>query len=255
MEEKQEMGQVPAIFRAIAGVIADVGTVSKDKVNKQQGFKYRSIDDVYDALHPALAKNKVFIVPEILEQTREIVGTTKNGARMTQVICKIKFTFYAEDGSHVEAVLIGEGMDTGDKATNKAMAIAYKYACFQVFCIPTEEMQQEPELQKDPDGECPQESLVKPGKNGKAQTQKNAKGQTRGSTGQPAAAGQQPAPVEKITTDMVNTLKSEMNRTGVEEKTIYGLFGVKDLAEMDVQQFKKAMRKFEATPDKEAVHE
>lgn len=256
MEGKQEMGQAPAIYRAIAGVIADVGTVSKDKVNKQQGFKYRSIDDVYDALHPALAKNKVFIVPEILEQTREIVGTTKNGARMTQVICRIKFTFYAEDGSHVEAVLIGEGMDTGDKATNKAMAIAYKYACFQVFCIPTEEMQQEPELQKDPDGECPQEALVKPGKNGKALLQKkNEKGQPRGKEGQPAVAGQQPAPAEKITADMINTLKSEMDRTGVEEKTIYGLFGVKDLAEMDVQQFKKAMRKFEATPDKEAVHE
>lgn len=253
MEEKQEVGQAPAIYRAIAGVIADVGTVSKDKVNKQQGFKYRSIDDVYDALHPALAKNKVFIVPEILEQTREIVGTTKNGARMTQVICRIKFTFYAEDGSHVEAVLIGEGMDTGDKATNKAMAIAYKYACFQVFCIPTEEMQQEPELQKDPDGECPQEALVKSGK-----TQKNAKGKPNGSAGRPSAAvEQQPSPAEKVTTDMVNTLKSEMNRTGVEEKTICSLFGVKALTEMDVLQFKKAMRKFEATPDKkeEAAHE
>ena len=249
MEGKQEAGQVPAIYRAIAGVIADVGTVSKDKVNKQQGFKYRSIDDVYDALHPALAKNKVFIVPEILEQTRETVGTTKNGARMTQVICRIKFTFYAEDGSYVEAVLIGEGMDTGDKATNKAMAIAYKYACFQVFCIPTEE------LQTDPDSECPQESLVKPGKNGKAQPQKNEKGQVKGSAGQTAAAstGQQTVPAEKITTDMVNTLKSEMNRTGIEEKTICKLFGVTSLTEMDVQQFKKAMRKFEVTPDKEAA--
>lgn len=255
MEEKQEVGQAPAIYRAIAGVIADVGTVSKDKVNKQQGFKYRSIDDVYDALHPALAKNKVFIVPEILEQTREAVGITKNGARMTQVICRIKFTFYAEDGSHVESILIGEGMDTGDKATNKAMAIAYKYACFQVFCIPTEEMQQEPELQKDPDGECPQEALVKPGKNRKAQPQKNEKGQQKGSAGQPSAApaGQQPVPAEKITEDMVNTLKSEMNRTGIEEKTICELFGVASLAEMDVQQFKKAMRKFEVTPDKEAA--
>ena len=43
---------------------------------------------------------------------------------------------------------VGEGMDSGDKATNKAMAIAFKYACFQVFCIPTEEM-------KDPDEETP----------------------------------------------------------------------------------------------------
>lgn len=254
MEERQEKGQVPAIYRAIAGVIADVGTVSKDKVNKQQGFKYRSIDDVYDALHPALAKNKVFIVPEILEQTREIVGTTKNGARMTQVICRIKFTFFAEDGSHVDAVLIGEGMDTGDKATNKAMAIAYKYACFQVFCIPTEE------LQTDPDSECPQEDLEKSGKQGKAPNQKkNGKEQQKGRANQPNAAEpeeQQHVPEKKITEDMVNALLSEMNRTGVEEKTICSLFSIKALADMDVQQFKKAMRKFEATPDKEeSAHE
>ena len=64
-------------------------------------------------------------------------------------ICKIKYTFYAEDGSFVEAITIGEGMDTGDKATNKAMAIAFKYALFQVFCIPTEEMKAD-----DPDNEC-----------------------------------------------------------------------------------------------------
>src|SRR5699024_11672405 len=52
------------------------------------------------------------------------------------------------DGSSVESIIIGESMDMGDKATNKAMAAAYKYACFQVFCIPTEEMQ-------DPDAETP----------------------------------------------------------------------------------------------------
>jgi hypothetical protein len=66
-------------------------------------------------------------------------------------ICTIKYTFYAEDGSSVSATVIGEGMDSGDKATNKAMSIAFKYACFQVFCIPTEEM-------KDPDADTPEES-------------------------------------------------------------------------------------------------
>ena len=146
-DEKVQVNN-PKIYAAIAAVIADVGAVEKNKLNTQQGFKYRSVDDVFNALHPALAKNKVLIVPRILEHRREAM-TTKNGARMTLVICKIKFTFYAEDGSSIESVIIGEGLDTGDKATNKAMAIAYKYACFQVFCIPTEEM-------TDPDGERPE---------------------------------------------------------------------------------------------------
>lgn len=59
MEQMNQRAACPAIYRAIAGVIADVGSVAKDKINRQQGFKYRSVDDVFNALHPALAKNKV----------------------------------------------------------------------------------------------------------------------------------------------------------------------------------------------------
>ena len=57
---------------------------------------------------------------------------------------KIKFTFYAKDGSFFESVVIGEAMDSGDKASNKALSIGLKYALLQVFCIPTED-------DKDPD--------------------------------------------------------------------------------------------------------
>jgi hypothetical protein len=134
------------ICESISNIIAEIGAIGKDKKNLQQGFMYRGIDDVMNALQPVLSKHKVFIVPEILEQTREERQSAKGGL-LIYSICKIKYTFYAEDGSNVVAVVIGEGMDSGDKATNKAMSIAFKYACFQVFCIPTEEM-------KDPDGEC-----------------------------------------------------------------------------------------------------
>ena len=140
----------PKIYAAIAGVIADCGIVGKDKMNKQQGFKYRSVDDVFNALHPALAKNKVVIIPTVVERQCEEVGKTKNGTAILKVICKVKYDICAEDGSRVTSIIYGEGMDMGDKATNKAMAIAYKYLCFQVFCIPTEEM-------SDPDGESLEE--------------------------------------------------------------------------------------------------
>lgn len=133
------------IFKAIPAIMGEVHAVGKSKKNNQQGFMYRGVDDVMNAINPALVKHKVFIVPEVIEQTREN-RQTQRGANLIYSICKMRFLFCAEDGSHVEAVTIGEGMDSGDKATNKAMAIAFKYACFQVFCIPTEEM-------KDPDGE------------------------------------------------------------------------------------------------------
>lgn len=141
------------IYQSITKIMEEVPSIGKTQRNKTQGFMYRGIDDVMNALQPLLAKNKVFIVPEILEQTRE-ERTTSKGGNSIYSICKIKYKFYAEDGSSVEAITIGEGMDSGDKATNKAMAIAMKYALFQVFCIPTDEM-------KDPDSETPEQSTKK----------------------------------------------------------------------------------------------
>lgn len=141
------------IYESITKIMEEIPAIGKDQTNKTQGFKYRGIDDVMNTLQPLLSKNKVFIVPQILEQTRE-ERTTNKGGNLIYSICKIKYIFYAEDGTYIEAVTVGEGMDSGDKATNKAMAIAMKYALFQVFCIPTEEM-------KDPDGETPEGSKPK----------------------------------------------------------------------------------------------
>jgi hypothetical protein len=228
--------KAPAIYRAIAGVIADVGSVGKDKINKQQGFKFRSIDDVYNALHPALAKNKVFIVPDILEQTREIVET-KSGTKMTMVICKIRYTFYAEDGSHIECIIIGEALDTGDKATNKAMAIAYKYACFQVFCIPTEEM-------VDPDAESPE---IKVGADKKKQEACKEGKKTDGKPVQQPTNGN--AADEKVTQAMINTIRSEQERTGIADELILSVRGVKakKVEDMTVNEFNIVMKKFQVT--------
>lgn len=127
------------IYKAISDAMAEIGAVKKDSKNSQQGFMYRGIDAVMNAINPALIKNKIFVVPEVLEQKRE-ERTSGKGNLLIYSIVTMKFKFYATDGSFVEAVTIGEGMDSGDKATNKAMSIAFKYACFQVFCIPTDEM-------------------------------------------------------------------------------------------------------------------
>ena len=139
------------IYPAICGVMQDIGVVGKDSTNKQQGYRYRSIDDVMNALNPAMIKHKIFCIPEVLEQNRE-ERTTKSGSILIYSVCRIRYKFFATDGSFVEAVVVGEGMDSGDKATNKAMAVAFKYACFQTFCIPTES------LMDDSDATTPEQS-------------------------------------------------------------------------------------------------
>lgn len=154
------MEQKPLIFSRISAIMAEVEPISKDNFNKQQNYKFRGIDDVYQALQAILAKNKVFTVPEVLSEDYT-EHPSKSGGTLFYSKLKIKYTFFAEDGSWVAAVVVGEGMDSGDKSCNKAQSVAHKYALLQVFCIPTEDP-------KDPenDSPAPMPKTEKPQKSG-----------------------------------------------------------------------------------------
>jgi len=134
------------IFELIPKAMRMVGAIGKDSVNTQQKYKFRGIDAVYNALNPVMSELGLFIVPEILDHRREERETENvyNGQAKKSIlkysILTIRFTMYAPDGSNVSCTVVGEGMDSGDKASNKAMSVALKYACFQLFMIPTEEM-------------------------------------------------------------------------------------------------------------------
>lgn len=128
------------VYTAIASVTEKLSKegITKSRKNTQQGYSFRGIDDVYNALAPFLAEAKLCILPRV--ESREVVEReTKNGGALFYVTVKVDFAFVsAEDGSDHHVVTYGEAMDSGDKATNKAMSAAYKYACMQAFCIPTE---------------------------------------------------------------------------------------------------------------------
>lgn len=144
----------PKIYQQLIAVMADIGAIGKDKKNQQQGFMFRGIDQVMNELHPLLAKHGILVIPEVIDTKRE-ERITKSGGTLIYTIHKVRYHFTATDGSEVCATMVGEGMDSADKSSNKAMAIAFKYACFQVFCIPTEEM-----VRDDPDGYMPEASQV-----------------------------------------------------------------------------------------------
>lgn len=126
------------IYQNIIKAMNEVNSISKDNYNKIQNFKFRGIDDVMNTMHPILSKNNIFVAPEVESFERE-ERTSKNGGLIIYTVATIKLTFYAEDGSNIIVKVVGEAMDSGDKGMNKAMSIAYKYALFQVFCIPTED--------------------------------------------------------------------------------------------------------------------
>lgn len=128
------------VYQAINAVQADLARdgITKVRRNQQQGYNFRGIDDVYNALAPLLAKHKLCILPRIL--SREVVERqTMKGNALFYVTVEAEFDFVAsEDGSKHVVRTYGEAMDSADKATNKAMSAAYKYAAFQAFAIPTE---------------------------------------------------------------------------------------------------------------------
>lgn len=128
------------VYKKIAAVSARMAQegISKSRNNQQQGYKFRGIDDVYNALAPVLAEHELVILPRVL--SRDVTErTTSKGGVLFYVVVEAEFDFVAaSDGSKHTIKTYGEAMDSADKATNKAMSAAYKYAAMQAFCIPTE---------------------------------------------------------------------------------------------------------------------
>jgi len=126
-----------AIYKLIPKIMSEVGSIEKSRTNKQQGYAFRGIDDIYAALQSILSSNGVFFATEVLEQVRE-ERASKGGGALIYTILKVKFRVTASDGSAVDIITVGEAMDSGDKSANKAMSAALKYAALQLFFIPTE---------------------------------------------------------------------------------------------------------------------
>lgn len=208
MENVQD---TPKIYSAIIGVMKDIGAVGKDKKNPQQGFMYRGIDQIYNALQPAMIKNKVFVVPTVVSEKREERQTQRGGVLFYSRL-EIKYTFFTDDGSSVSAKVVGEAMDSADKATNKAMSAAYKYACFQVFCIPTEEM-------KDPDAEVHE-----------------------------VAAQQEVIYVDDV---KIKALKMRMEKKGVKDSQIFERYKVDSFEKLTITDFMRACKSLEKMADVE----
>lgn len=130
----------PHVVRAINLVTAELAGdgIDKTRKNQQQGYAFRGIDEVLNALARILADQQLVIVPHIT--SREITERqTKQGGALFSVTVTADYTFIsAVDGSErTVGPFYGEAMDSADKATNKAMSAAYKYMAIQTFCIPT----------------------------------------------------------------------------------------------------------------------
>ena len=126
------------IFKQIPAIMSEIPSIGKDRKNTGQGYNFRGIDDIYNFIQPLLAKHSVFMTAEILDDRHEERASKSGGVIMYRVL-KMRYSFVASDGSSIATDAVGEGMDSGDKASAKAMSIAQKYAILQTFLVPTED--------------------------------------------------------------------------------------------------------------------
>jgi hypothetical protein len=128
------------IHYKMAAILSELPAIGKSERNEQQQFMFRGHDQVLNALNPLLAKHGVYATPMVLDRVTA-QRQTRSGGVMYEVNLHVKYTFYASDGSSISASAWGEGTDSGDKSTNKAMTMAFKNVLNQVFAINTQETQ------------------------------------------------------------------------------------------------------------------
>jgi hypothetical protein len=130
---------MPPVHQALAAVMADVTHVGKDGKNQSQGYNFRGIDGVLNAVGPAMRRHQITILPELAEMTSEVVQVGKNRTPMKAVTVQVRYYFVGPDGDHLVCLVPGEAMDSGDKAVSKAMSVALRTALIQTLALPTHE--------------------------------------------------------------------------------------------------------------------
>lgn len=128
----------PKIYAALAAVMADVDHVAKTDRNEHQKFLFRGIDAVVNAVGPALRKHKVIVIPDVKSvEYASVTTSTNKPANACRVV--VAYWFTAVDGSSLTAKVAGEAWDHGDKATPKAMSVAFRTALLQALALPTDD--------------------------------------------------------------------------------------------------------------------
>lgn len=159
------MSEPGKIHAAIIAIMRSIGPIAKDSQNTQQNYKFRGVDAVYNACHPHFSQHGVYSTSEVLDAIHTTDKSAK-GQTIYNAILKMRFTYHAEDGSSVSTEVVGHGQDYGgDKASNKAMSVADKYALLQLLKIPVAmadpDKHDAPEARDDAPSQQPRKGRVK----------------------------------------------------------------------------------------------
>lgn len=126
------------VHEAVTAVMETVREVRKDGRNTQQNFNFRGVDAVVNAVSPAMRKVGLTIHPSKVEH-RPNSKQLSGGKMATSIDVIVDYTFTGPEGDTFTAQVAAESFDLGDKATAKAMSVAYRTCLLQTFALPTDD--------------------------------------------------------------------------------------------------------------------
>jgi len=133
------MPDAPTVHQALVSVLRRLPPIKKDQRNEAQRFMFRGIENILEAARPLLAAEGVLIIPDVEERIGES-RTTSKGNALNVVHLHVRYRIIGPNGDTIETSTWGEGSDSGDKATPKAMTCAYKYMLTEVLQVAENEL-------------------------------------------------------------------------------------------------------------------
>jgi hypothetical protein len=127
---------VTTIHEALLAVRQQVGAVGKGSYNDFHKFRFRGVEEVLNAVGPALLANRVNFYPRLLNLDSRDITTEKN-KRNREVTVTVEYRYVGPEGDEVTVVVPGESADAGSSAVSKAMSVALRIAHIQALQIPT----------------------------------------------------------------------------------------------------------------------
>lgn len=131
----------PSVYQAVAAVMGEVQAIGKDRQTEAGNrYRFRGIEAVVNAVGPALRKHGVIVAPvEVSTYDYVTVEVGSNRSRMASIRTKVKYRWYGPGGDSFDTEAVAEAFDSGDKATAKAMSVAFRTMLTQTLCIPTDD--------------------------------------------------------------------------------------------------------------------
>ncbi len=131
------------VYKSLIAVMKACGPIAKAQKNRDQGYSFRGIDDVFNSLHGIVADAGLVMFPHVVHSTTEdIFIKTRNGDRAAiRSSVWVKYRFIADDGSFaIAGPVLGQSIDYSDKAAGQAQSFAVKSALLAAFLIPVSDM-------------------------------------------------------------------------------------------------------------------